>query len=65
MELDDTWVLQAFEHCNFTLGCLLLHRVLQAIFLIDLDRILLLVAFVETQPHCRVGALADHAPNVV
>ena len=65
MQLDDARVLQALEYGDLTLSCLLLHRVLQAILLVDLDSVLLLVALIEAKSHRSVGTLANDSSDMI
>ena len=65
MKLDNSRVLEALEHSDFPLGCLALHRICQAILLVDFHCILPLISFIEAEPDRRVGALTNDSSDMV
>lgn len=65
VQFDNAGVLQALEDCDFALGRLALHRICQLVLVVDLHRILLLVAFVQAQTHCCVGSLSNYSTYMI
>jgi len=65
MQLDNARMLQTFEHRDFSLRGLALHRVLQSILLVEFYRIFLLIALVEAETDCGIGTLAYDSTDVI
>jgi hypothetical protein len=65
VKVDNSWMVQFFQACDFSLAGFFLHGVLEFELVVDLDGVLLLIPLVEAKADLCVCALPDAFTDLV